>query len=760
MNFLSELVSVDEQALGISRPARFNLVCGLFERALSNLSTMPRLWIMYIEFLISKRAISHTRRVIDRALRALPVTQHEVVWDVTINKFIGSADLGVPGATCRRLLERYLQFEPGYADAMVSFLIDRGDIPAAVEVLINRMEKSEIEVQSRLLLLIELISKNSNTLKSLSRFDLPAIIRAGIARYPDKQGELWNSLSDYYIRMGIFSKAIEVNEEGMETVMAVEDFALIFDSYQNFLFLLTQSKLEQPNQPDVQMFLRRLELLMDRRGELLSSVVLRQNPNNVVEWVKRAKLPRIARNPQRVASTFMEAINSIDPHLPSLVGRVSALWIEFAKFYAESDLDLARKVFSKAVVSDFRDADDLAAVWIEWILMELRVALSMPEESENRWSELLEVTRRSISQYRGAPKGTVQSNLFKVVKLWHLAVDVEESVHGDSKPDLVRTIYDAMMEHKVVTVQSVLNYAQFEKDRFFFEKAAQVLEIGLSLFPWPHCRDLWLMYLSVGEERRFSTERMRDLYHQVLTNCDSKNLATLYFSYLKFEVRNGFSSDCITACRKASEAVPLGKKEGFFWLAMEEAMNAQGALSVRKILQEGVDKLTEVAIKDGSADRLVIDLCLEYARVEAGVGQIERARRLMEHAAQFVNPSKAELAFFWDVWKNFEIEHGSQDTFKEMRRVQRAVAVQYSEKHFNTLDVGLEPSREVPIETAVSVEAPAVPAAGIDLSKLKQMALSRKQPEEDFIAADQFEGSKPGYAFKAGKKGLGYYRDT
>jgi pre-mRNA-splicing factor SYF1 len=724
---------------------------------------MPRLWIMYIEFLLSQRCITITRRVIDRALRALPVTQHQLIWDVVINKFVGSEDLAVPVKTSRRLLERYLQFEPGYADAMVSFLIDRGDICGAVEVLINRMEKSEVEVQSRLLLLIELISKNSNTLKSLTHFDLPGIIRTGLARYPDKQGELWNSLSDYYIRMGIFSKAIEVYEEGMETVMTVEDFALIFDSYQSFLFLLVQSKLDQPDLSDVHMFLRRLDLLLERRGELLSSVVLRQNPNNVIEWIKRSKLPRIASNPQLVASTFMEAINVIGPHLPSLVGRVSALWIEFGKFFAENDIDVGRKVFEKAISSDFRDPDDLAAVWIEWILMELRLALSKPEEDESRWSRVLEIARRSISQYRGAPKGTVQSNLFKVVKLWHLVIDVEESVYGESKPDLVRTIYDAMMEHRVVTVQSILNYAQFEKDRFLFEKAAQVLERGISLFSWPHCRDIWLMYLGIADQRKFSTERMRDLYQQVLSGCDAKNLPVLLFAYFKFELQTGFANDCIAACKRASEAVPLARKEGFFWLAMEQAMNANGAQSVRKILQEGVDTLTEVAINDGSADRLVIELCLEYARIEVQIGHIERARKLMEHAAQFVNPSKNELAFFWELWKNFEIEHGTQETFKEMKRVQRAVAVQYSEKHFNTLDVGVEPSVAVPIETAVSVEAPAVPAAGIDLSKLKQMAMSRKQESastDAFISAPQFEGSKPGYAFKAGAKGLGYYRDT
>jgi pre-mRNA-splicing factor SYF1 len=38
------------------------------------------------------------------------------------------------------------------------------------------------------------------------------------------------------------------------------------------------------------MRLARLEYLMDRRPLLLNRVLLRQNPNNVQEWLKRVKL--------------------------------------------------------------------------------------------------------------------------------------------------------------------------------------------------------------------------------------------------------------------------------------------------------------------------------------------------------------------------------------------------------------------------------------------------------------------------------------
>lgn len=48
--------------------------------------------------------------------------------------------------------------------------------------------------------------------------------------------------------------------------------------------------LQAEEQLDLDMRLARLERLMERRPELLSSVLLRQNPHNVHEWLKRADL--------------------------------------------------------------------------------------------------------------------------------------------------------------------------------------------------------------------------------------------------------------------------------------------------------------------------------------------------------------------------------------------------------------------------------------------------------------------------------------
>lgn len=47
----------------------------LFDRALNFLYKMPRIWVMYAQFLAAQCKYTATRRTYDRALKTLPVTQ-------------------------------------------------------------------------------------------------------------------------------------------------------------------------------------------------------------------------------------------------------------------------------------------------------------------------------------------------------------------------------------------------------------------------------------------------------------------------------------------------------------------------------------------------------------------------------------------------------------------------------------------------------------------------------------------------------------
>jgi pre-mRNA-splicing factor SYF1 len=66
---------------------------------------MPRIWIDYIQFLFDQCLISKTRKSCDRALRALPITQHNRIWPLYL-KLVESFDIPDTGV---KVYKRYLR---------------------------------------------------------------------------------------------------------------------------------------------------------------------------------------------------------------------------------------------------------------------------------------------------------------------------------------------------------------------------------------------------------------------------------------------------------------------------------------------------------------------------------------------------------------------------------------------------------------------------------------------------------------------------
>lgn len=51
-----------------------------YERALVSMHKMPRVWLDYLELLVDQALVTRARRCFDRALTALPITQHDRIW--------------------------------------------------------------------------------------------------------------------------------------------------------------------------------------------------------------------------------------------------------------------------------------------------------------------------------------------------------------------------------------------------------------------------------------------------------------------------------------------------------------------------------------------------------------------------------------------------------------------------------------------------------------------------------------------------------
>ena len=91
---------------------------------------------------------------------------------------------------------------------------------------------------------------------------------------------------------------------------------------------------------------------------MVNSVLLRQNPHNVHEWMKRAELYK--EKPRQCINTFTEALQTVDPL--KAVGKLHKLWIAFAKFYEDNEqIDDARTIFEKVSKVDFYEREVIAS---------------------------------------------------------------------------------------------------------------------------------------------------------------------------------------------------------------------------------------------------------------------------------------------------------------------------------------------------------------------------------------------------------------
>lgn len=217
--------------------AEYTKVNALFEKALILLNKMPKIWEMFLTFLMQQPMVTYTRRTFDRALRALPLTQHNRIWAL-YRPFASS----VSGETALKIWRRYMQIHPEDCEDFIGLLVEMGEYTEAVkrymDILNNpkfrsKQGKSHFQLWSEMMDLLVTQAKEVMT-GNVTGIDVENIVRSGIERFPDQRGKLWAGLATYWITRGNFERARDIFEEGITTVMTVRDFTLIFDSYAEF----------------------------------------------------------------------------------------------------------------------------------------------------------------------------------------------------------------------------------------------------------------------------------------------------------------------------------------------------------------------------------------------------------------------------------------------------------------------------------------------------------------------------------------------
>ncbi|KAL0923032.1 hypothetical protein M5K25_007074 [Dendrobium thyrsiflorum] len=689
-----------------------------FERALITMHKMPRIWIMYLTSLTEQRLITRARRTFDRALCALPVTQHDRIWSPYLTLVSLS---GIPVETSLRVYRRYLLFDPSHIEDFIDFLLRSQLWQEAAERLasvLNDDSFHSIKGKNRHQLWLELCDLLTRHATEVSGLKVDAIIRGGIRKYTDEIGRLWTSLADYYVRRGLYEKARDVFEEGLASVVTVRDFSVIFDSYAQFEQSALAAKIETTengsdgsdgdeggdkngidklskkfledfwlnDDDDADLRLARLESLFDRRPELLNSVLLRQNPHNVEQWHRRVKL--FEGNPTKQILTFTEAVRTVDPM--KAVGKPHTLWVSFARLYENhNDLVNARVIFDKAVQVNYKTVDNLASVWCEWAEMELR---------HKNFQAALELMRRSTAEpsvevkRRVAADGNepAQMRLHKSLRLWSFYVDLEESL---GTLESTRTVYERILDLRIATPQIILNYAFLLEEHKYFEDAFKVYERGVKIFKYPHVKDIWVTYLSKFVKRYGKTklERARELFEHAIEKAPAQDVKPLYLQYAKLEEDYGLAKRAMKVYDQAVKAVSDGEKLSMYEIYIARAAEIFGIPKTREIYEQ--------AIESGLPDNAVKTMCMKYAELERNLGEIDRARAVFVFASQFADPRSD--SDFWKKWNDFEVQHGNEDTFREMLRVKRSVLASFSQTHLILPEYLMQKDQKLNLEEAV-----------------------------------------------------------
>ncbi|KAJ2558904.1 pre-mRNA-splicing factor syf1 [Coemansia sp. RSA 1933] len=738
---------LDHRSLEIKKknPVRFaeeyRKVGLCYERALLHLHKMPRIWVDYVGFLTRQADVTVTRRAFDRALRALPVTQHGKVWD----GYLRFAQR-VGGVVATRVYKRYLAVWPNETEQFVDYCVESQEWAEAARTLVKLLDTPQFNsprgtTAFQLWKQLAQILRNQPQALGASEcgdLDVEAILRDGIMRFgADRTGELWVALASHFIARGEFEMARDVFEEAVGAVGTVRDFTLVFDAYAEFEESTVAAEMEAQVEQAAEsrtggseltsqrtildLRLHRLERLMDRRPFMVSDVVLKQQPHSVQAWLQRVELWKQQGNDgmekRRIVETFEQAVATVDPH-KAVDGKASDLWRAYAQQLENGgDVDGMRGVLDRAVRSGtpVGSVAELADLFVWYAEKELE--LGQTERALQVLTQATAVPRTVAAakiDYRDE-SAPAHHRVCKALKVWSLLVDIRESM--DEAVDATRATYDRMLELRIATPQTVVNYADFLDQHRYYEDSFKVFERGIDAFGYPVAIELWNIYLRRFVDRYGASklERTRDLFEQALDRCPDRYAKPIFLAYGQMEEKHGgLARRALRIYERATKGVARDQRLEMFQFYAARTAELLGPVHARPVYERGIEDLP---------DAQALELAIEFAQIERQLGEIDRARALYAYASQFADPRvRPQL---WTVWNEFEVRHGNEDTFKDMLRVKRSV-----QARFNTDAQFLAAAEIEKQKSRTGISAAGTAVAGFERQTTADSTEKQKQPSD------------------------------
>ena len=685
----------------------YDRVNKIHEQALIYMMKMPIIWINYIQFMIEQNSIINTKKIFNIALQVIPITQHKRLWDIYIpwvESLVGCHKTKI------EIFKRYIKFNPDYKEKFINYLIGVKEFNLAIHLIIDilndeKFYSKENKSQYYYWIMLCQIINNYPEVLNLSKHNkdltIDKVIRHGIKKYTDEVGNLWVTLANYYIKIGLIEKAREIFEEALEKILTVRDFSLIFNSYLNFeqemmkqnLFnnekentfevseniennklnelesneldnafdnlkindisyekdkeLLKEKKIMEKditNESNIQKFnFIRVNNLLQRRPFLLNSTILRRNPNNVSEWLKRIELMKEKKDINMIKNLYEESLNTIK--INDAYGKLSELYISYANFYENiNDIKKANEIYYKGCNLNYKKTEENVNMWCLWCEMNIR-----QKRYKDAYNIIKFICTNNLNKYYKYNKN---------IKLWSLYVDLEMNLNGNNERQVIY-IYTKMIEYKIANIETIFNFIIYLEKIKHYEKIYNIYEQSLDLFSWPNVYDVCLCYLVdfINYYKGEKIEIFRDIIQNIITF--SGHLKIFYYIYAFFEEKYGLYNHCIDILKEASQNVKDEEKPEIYSVIIAKSAKYFGIGKVRLAFDDAMNNLEK---------SYVLEIGLKYISIEIKLKEINRARGIFKYLGKLFNPDNKEYKEeFWEMWDNFEKIYGDATTYQEMK---------------------------------------------------------------------------------------------
>ena len=683
----------------------------IHEQALIYMMKMPVIWINYIQFLIEQNLITKTKIIFNKALQAIPITQHKKLWDIYI-PWIESL------SGCHKskieIFNRYIKFNPDYKEKFINFLIGIKEFNLAIHLIIDILNdenfySKENKSQYYYWIMLCQIINNYPEFLDLTKYNkeltIDKVIRHGIKKYTDEVGNLWVTLANYYIKMGLIEKAREIFEEALEKILTVRDFSLIFNAYLNFEQEMMKQNLFNKNEEDIndlelsnnngdkklnetefnelenalinlkikeigninddddensdninnsdndsqnELNLKkfnfiRVNNLLQRRPFLLNSTILRRNPNNVSEWLKRIELMKEKKDFNLIKNLYEESLNTIK--INEAYGKLSELYISYANFYEENNnIKKANEIYYKGCNLNFKKTEENINLWCLWVEMNIR-----QKKYKDAYNIIKYICTNNVNKYYKYNKN---------IKLWSLYVDLEMNLNKNNEKQIIY-IYNKMIEYKIANIETIFNFIIYLEKINNYDKIYNIYEQSLELFSWPNAYDICICYLVdfINHYKNEKIEIFRDIIQNIIIL--SGHLKIFYYIYAFYEEKYGLYNHCLDILKEASQNVKEEEKPEIHSVIIAKSAKYFGIGKIRLAFDDAMNNLEK---------SYVLEIGLKYISIEIKLKEINRARGIFKYLGKLFNPDNKEYKEeFWEMWDNFEKLYGDTITYQEMK---------------------------------------------------------------------------------------------